>query len=73
MSEEETDEEDPQALMHRRPSWRSEQCNELIDTLDARNSQLHKKYPSKKRITGPLLQTSPPPSTPHWMVHQSVV
>ena len=75
MSDEETDDEDPQMPKHRRPSWRSEELNELIDTLDARNSQLHsnKKNPSKKRVTGPLLQTLPPPSTPNWMVRQPLV
>ena len=64
MSDEETDDEDPQVLKHCRPFWRSEQLNELIDTLDARNCQ-PKKYPSKKRVTGPLLQSPPPPSTPN--------
>ena len=62
-----------QTRKHHRLSWRSEQFNELIDALNARNSQLHssKKYPSKKHVPGPLIQ-SPPPSTPNWTVRQSI-
>ena len=73
MSEDETDDEDPQTLKHCRLSWRSEQLNELIHTLNARNSQLQssKKYLSKKHVTRPLLQT-PPPSTPNWMVRKTL-
>ena len=46
MSEEESDDQNAQTLQRRRPLWRSDTLNDLIDDLDERikgtsNSRLH--------------------------------
>lgn len=67
MSEEESDPGDPQVLLRRRPSWRSEQFNEMVNTLDARTTT---KSVMKRRIPGPPLEVPPIPSVANWMVRQ---
>ena len=72
MSEEESDDQNAQTLQRRRPSWRSDRLNDLIDDLDERingtsNSKLH---PKKQRIEGPLLDASTPPTAQPWMIRE---
>ena len=72
MSDEETDTEDPQALVRRSPSWRSEKLNKLIQKLDERyiRSRENKdnSKPMKVRKVGSSSTRSLPPNAPRWAV-----
>ena len=57
MSEEETTGDEK--IERRRPSWRSEGINNLMDELDRRGTDTWK-VARKERIDGPLLQLQAP-------------
>jgi hypothetical protein len=72
MSEEESDDQNDQILKRRRPSWRSDKLNQLIDVLDERmNGSNSKHHPKKQRVEGPLIDASTPPTAQPWMVREA--
>lgn len=72
MSEEESDDENDHTLKRRRPSWRSDKLNQLIDVLDERiNGSNSKRHTKRPRVEGPLIEGSTPPTAQPWMVREA--
>lgn len=75
MSDEESDTEDPQALIKRSPTWRSEKLGLLLQKLDERYARSREKKdnskPLKVRKVGPSSQRSSPANAPHWAVEMT--
>lgn len=67
MMSEESDDDDPQVLKRRRPSWRSDQLNDLIDIIDMRTEARGKAWMKKKRVEGAPLEISAPGEALAWM------
>ncbi|KAL5510627.1 hypothetical protein EMCRGX_G006197 [Ephydatia muelleri] len=71
MSEEESDPEEKTTLRRRRPLWRSEAFNGLIQDVDSRccDTEISSKRQKKKRVDGEPLPNSAPSNAEPWMVH----
>lgn len=73
MSEEESDPEDASTFRRRRPLWRSEMFNDLIDDVESRcngsESTSNSKRLKRKRVQGEPLDTSAPAGAKPWMVN----
>ena len=71
MSEEESDPEDVSTFRRRRPLWRSEIFNTLIEDVDSRcnGSKSNSKRLKRKRVQGEPLDTSAPACAEPWMVN----
>ena len=55
-------------IARRRPIWRSQELNELIDELDDR-ANAHIKNARKQRILLSPWKTNPPKDCKPWMIH----
>ena len=67
MSDEETT-EDSQAFKRRRPDWRSDEFNDLMDELDQRSYSKASKHPRKARVIGSPLRCPWPENIKEWML-----
>eukprot|EP00731_Ephydatia_muelleri_P025601 Em0017g684a len=69
MSEEESDPEEKTTLRRRRPLWRSEAFNGLIQDVDSRccDTEISSKRQKKKRVDGEPLPNSAPSNAEPWM------
>ena len=54
----------------KRPSWRSEQFNELIDILDERATGTIKQARKERLLCSPV-KLSPPKNVQPWMIHET--
>eukprot|EP00731_Ephydatia_muelleri_P036834 Em0334g2a len=68
-SEEESDPEEKTTLRRRRPLWRSEAFNGLIQDVDSRccDTEISSKRQKKKRVDGEPLPNSAPSNAEPWM------
>ena len=65
MTDEETDTEEPNTFISRKPPWRSEKLNILFRALDERYHSSHNgKEPRRNRKVGPPSDRSPPTGVP---------
>ena len=72
MTDEETDTEEPNTFISRKPPWRSEKLNILFRALDERYHSSHNgKEPRRNRKVGPPSDRSPPTGVPSWSLSGS--
>ena len=58
-------------VARRRPSWRSETFDELMETLDQRANSSFKKSARKERILSTPIDSSPPANIKDWMIQRT--
>ena len=58
-------------VARRRPSWRSETFDELMETLDQRANSSFKKSARKERIPSTPIDSSPPANIKDWMIQRT--
>lgn len=67
------EEESEDFYIRHRPSWRSTEFNDLMDLLDQRHLDTHKKAKAFERSMGETLQKEPPAGTEAWMLNEDVL
>ena len=58
-------------VARRRPSWRSETFDELMETLDQRANSSFKKSARKERILSTPIDSSPAANIKDWMIQRT--
>ena len=53
----------------KRPSWRADSFNELMDTLDLRATSSFQRSARKERVPLSPIKTAPPSNIKDWMVN----
>ena len=58
-------------VKRKRPSWRSDTFNDLVDTLDDRANASFQKSARKERILSSPAKAAAPTNCPNWMINES--